>query len=64
MGLHANDPVIKVELSFSLFDDLVELLDGLFVRVLPSVEFDLDDSIKTLVLWEFSVEFPTIQFSS
>lgn len=31
MRLHAHNPVINGELSLSLLDDLIELLDGLFI---------------------------------
>lgn len=54
--LHADDPVINGELSFSLFDDLIKLLDGFFVRGLPSSILNSDDLIETLVLWELSID--------
>lgn len=55
MRLHANNPVIKGKFSLSLLDDLVKLFYRLFIRVLPSIVLNLDDSIETLVLWEFSI---------
>ena len=56
MRLHAYDPVINGKLTLSLLDDFFELFDGLFVRVLPSIELNLDDAIETFVFWENSID--------
>lgn len=56
MRLHADDPVIKGKLSFSLLNHFFKFLDRLLVRVLPSIELNLDDAIETLVFWEHSID--------
>lgn len=60
--LHADDPVVNGKLTFSLLDDFLKLLDGLLVRVLPSIELHLDDAIETFVFWENSVDTFKILF--
>jgi hypothetical protein len=53
--LHAHNPVIERQLSFLLLNDFIKLLYRFFIGVQPSVVFDLDDFIETLVLWELSI---------
>jgi len=52
--LHTDDPVIEGKLSFFLFDDLFELLDGFVIGESPSVVLNLDDITETLVFWELA----------
>ena len=56
MRLHANNPVVNGELSFSLLDDLIKFLNGLLIRSLPSFILNFNDLIETFVLWEFSID--------